>query len=72
MESLIANAFGQYVNVQRGEADHITKGAKAVFRSADDGSALSMDIFTAVLCKLCTCFYFHNYATLFHSQLSLA
>ena len=51
METLIATAFGQYVNVQRGEADHLTKGAKAIFRSAEDGSVLSTDILEVVLCR---------------------
>ena len=60
MESLITTAFGQYVNVQRGEADHLTKGATAIIRSAEDGSVLSNNIITAVLCKFCTCFCFHE------------
>ena len=54
METLIATAFGQYSNVQRGEADGITDGASAFFRSSADGSAISSDLLMAVLCKLCT------------------
>ena len=60
METIIATAFGQYVNVQRGEADHLTKGAMAIFHSAKDDSMLSVDISVALLCKLCTCFCFNK------------
>lgn len=31
MESLLAAAFGRLINVQRGEADEVTKAANALF-----------------------------------------
>ena len=52
MESLIATAFGRYVNLQRGEADTITEDVRRVFTSAQEGAALSPDTMLACLCRL--------------------
>ena len=51
METLIATAFGRYVNIQRGEADQITQGANSIFRAAEDGSPNAPDVLMALLCK---------------------
>jgi thromboxane-A synthase len=49
METLIATAFGRYVNIQRGEADQITQGANSIFRAAEDGSPNAPDVLMALL-----------------------
>lgn len=36
MESILAAAFGRVVNVQRGEADEVTKAAKGLFDAGRD------------------------------------
>ena len=52
METLIATAFGRYVNLQRGEGDQLTEAAGAVFRSNEEGSnQLAPDLLIATLCK---------------------
>jgi cytochrome P450 len=47
-ESLIATAFGRYVNLQRGEADQITEDARGVIQSSEDEATLSPD--TLLIC----------------------
>ena len=54
MESLIATAFGRYVNLQRGEADKITKEAKEVFKSTQEESVISPQVILACLCTFHT------------------
>lgn len=51
METLMATAFGQDVAVQRGEGDQVTKAANTVFRAAEEGSAISLEFLTFILCK---------------------
>ena len=51
METLIATAFGRYVNIQRGEADQLTDAANVVFRASGEGSPQAPDILIATLCK---------------------
>ena len=51
METLIATLFGQYVNLQRGEADKLTDAANTVFRAGGEGSPHAPDILIALLCK---------------------
>ena len=51
METLIATAFGRYVNIQKGEADELTKAANAVFHACQEGSPHSADLLIAILCK---------------------
>ena len=36
MESILAAAFGRVINIQRGEADEVTKAAKGVFAAGRD------------------------------------
>ena len=57
METLIATAFGRYVNIQRGEADQITKCASDIFRATEDGSPNAPDVIIAFLCIHCYCAY---------------
>ncbi|CAI8010949.1 Cytochrome P450 3A24, partial [Geodia barretti] len=49
METLMATAFGQDVAVQRGEGDQVSKAADTVFRAAEEGSALSVDVLGLIL-----------------------
>ena len=51
METMIATAFGRYVNIQRGEADQLTEAANTVFRSSEEGSPEAPDLLRAILCK---------------------
>ena len=51
METLIATAFGQYVDVQRGGADQLTKAADIIFRSNAEGSAIPPELLFTLLCK---------------------
>ena len=51
METLIATAFGRYVDLLRGEADQLTEAADKVFRSADEQSSLSPDALLVPLCE---------------------
>ena len=51
METLIATAFGRYVDVQRGEADQITEAAGDIFRLSEEGAALSPDTVLVGVCK---------------------
>ena len=51
METLIATAFGRFVNIQRGEADQITQGANVLFRANEEGSPQAPDLLIAILCK---------------------
>lgn len=43
METLIATAFGRYVDLQRGEADQLTEAAAEIFRASEEQSSLSPD-----------------------------
>jgi thromboxane-A synthase len=40
LETLIATAFGRYVNLQRGEADQLTEAASTVFHESTEGASL--------------------------------
>ena len=51
METLIATAFGRYVNLQRGEADLITEDAKELFSATHEEAALSPDTLLVCLCR---------------------
>ena len=51
METLIATAFGRYVNVQRGEADQLTEAASTVFRESTEGASLEPSVIMIGLCK---------------------
>ena len=51
METLLATAFGCYVDIQRGKADQLTEAARAIFRAAEDQSALAADAMLVVICK---------------------
>lgn len=48
LESILAAAFGRVIDLQRGEADEVTKAAKAVFDSGR-GKILLVAVFMA--CK---------------------
>ena len=52
METLIANAFGRYVDVQRGEADQITEAARDFFHVSEGVAALSPETVLVSVCKL--------------------
>ncbi len=41
METILATAFGRVVNIQRGEADELTKAAHDLFRRAEEGQSTS-------------------------------
>jgi hypothetical protein len=49
MESILAAAFGRVINVQKGEADEVTKAAKGIF---DSGKNSTVRFFLFLLCKL--------------------
>ena len=51
METLIATAFGRYVDLQRGEADQLTEAAAEIFRASEEQSSLSPDALLVPLCK---------------------
>lgn len=53
LESILAAAFGRVINLQRGEADEVTKAAKGVFDSARGPLSLLFGIF--ILCKYKNC-----------------
>ena len=53
METIIATAFGRYVNLQRGEADKITEDAREVLTLIQEEKALSPHAMHACLCRLC-------------------
>ena len=55
METLIATAFGRYVDVQRGEADQITQCAYNILRANNDGSQQSPDVMLTILCEPLVC-----------------
>ena len=55
-ESLIATAFGRYVNLQRGEADQITDDAKKVLKTTQEEAAISPATLLACLCRFYICF----------------
>ena len=46
----MSTAFGQSVAVQRGEGDRLTDAANTIFRKAEEGSAISPDFLTFILC----------------------
>ena len=73
METLMATAFGQDVAVQRGEGDQVSKAADTVFRAAEEGSALSVDVLGLILCEcsycgVCVLKYFHLLKGLYNTQ----
>ena len=51
METLIATAFGRYVDVQRGEADQLTDAAKMLFRVNEEGATLEASMLLVPLCE---------------------
>lgn len=51
METLIATAFGQYVDVQRGEADLLTKSATKIFHVNSEEAAITPEALFTALCK---------------------
>ena len=74
METLMATAFGQDVAVQRGEGDQVSKAADTVFRAAEEGSALSVDVLGLILCECSCCAgresilkYFHLLKGFYHT-----
>ena len=48
LESILAAAFGRVINLQRGEADEVTKAAKGVF---DGGRNRFMLLVVFIICK---------------------
>lgn len=74
METLMATAFGQDVAVQRGEGDQVSKAADTVFKAAEEGSALSVDVLGLILCECSCCAgresilkYFHLLKGFYHT-----
>ena len=51
LETLIATAFGRYVDLQRGEADQLTEAAAEFFRATLEESSFSPDALLVLLCK---------------------
>ena len=52
METLIATAFGRYVDIQRGEADQLTDAAAAIFKGLQEGDAkISPEALLVGLCE---------------------
>ena len=51
MESLLATAFGQDVAIQRGEGHQLSEATNTVFRAAEEGSTISLEVLTFILCK---------------------
>ena len=54
MEAVIATAFGQHVNIQRGESDEIADIAKKVFDSSEEGTILDPYLLQIICSKLTT------------------
>ena len=51
METLIATAFGRYVNLQRGEADKLAEDARILVSSGRENQVLSPEATLALICK---------------------
>ena len=51
MESLIATAFGRYVNLQRGETELITEDVKEVLKSTHEEAIISPAEILVCLCR---------------------
>ena len=49
MESILAIAFGRVIDIQRGEADELTKASGSISAAALEGG----DIFDLILVLLC-------------------
>ena len=50
METLIATAFGRYVDIQRGEADQLTEAAAAVLGGTRGGGFSPDNVILVALC----------------------
>ena len=59
METIVAIAFGQHVDVQNGEASQLVNAAAQLFSSLKDEKSVGLFEVTLVLCKIskqnCTC-----------------
>ena len=54
METILATAFGRNVDIQRGEADELTKAAHSIFQQLEEGQLTSGDMLTMLFSKLLT------------------
>ena len=52
MESILAAAYGRYVNIQEGEADQLTDAAASVFAELQDNKYLSSINITPIVDQL--------------------
>jgi len=53
METILAVAFGRVIDLQHGEADQLTDACAAIFSTLQEGSTLSGDLITVLICELC-------------------
>ena len=44
METILATAFGQIVEVQKGDSDEVVKVAREIFQSSDERNSVSFTI----------------------------
>ena len=44
METILATAFGRRIDIQRGEADELTRVARTFFSQAEEGQVASRDV----------------------------
>ena len=51
METIVAIAFGRFINIQNGEQDELTEAAGKLFTKAQEDQILSLQMFEFILCK---------------------
>ena len=44
LEAILAAAFGRSIDIQRGEADDLTKSVKSLFTAFQEGQEMSLDM----------------------------
>ena len=51
METIVAIAFGRYIDIQNGEQDELTEAAGKIFTTAQEDQVFSLQVTEFVLCK---------------------
>ena len=51
MEIILATAFGQVIDVQRGESDELTTAIDSFFRGTQEGQSLSVAVIILITSK---------------------
>ena len=70
MESLIATAFGRYVNLQRGEADQMTEDAKEVVKATLEEAVVSPAVILVCLCRFYDTYAMQVYCLVWSRELT--